>query len=130
MAIDVQDLVAAIGKAATLCLLNAKAGTRIYLTPKGEAVRELLGDEAFEKLLKLAGCETIPGFLQVPLGRNWRMHMLRDQGKTLEEIGLALCMTENGVWRALQKRRPNWMGPAPAAPKKSRQGLSQQTDAA
>ena len=99
---DVAALVAAIGPEATLALVEAMGGTRVYVGRRdrgpSEALAAVIGEAA---ALKLADVQSHD--LRVPLARTWRILVYRAQGSSYREIARRAGCTDSGVWRVLAR---------------------------
>jgi hypothetical protein len=89
-----------IGDDATLALIEAHGGTRLYVprrSPAASRLAEVLGAAAVGQLSATWGGD----YLKVPTAKFWRARILRARGKSYAEIARALGATESSVWRWL-----------------------------
>ena len=93
-------LVDLLGVPGTLALLEAHAGTRLYVakTP-GAAMVSLLGAEAAAALAGAMGGD----YLHVPSAKRWRAILYRARGESYARIARRLGIDENSVGRYLRE---------------------------
>ena len=97
---EVAPLVALIGDAATLALLDAYAGIRIQVPVRARADSSLaraIGPAAAAKLVAEFG----GGKLQVPLAKRWRIQHYRLQGMSYAAIARRVGANERMVHQVL-----------------------------
>ena len=88
-----------IGEEATLRLIEARGGTRLFLR-RGEQQTQLVA-EIGARAAKQLGRHFTGEQVKVPLAKPWRVRVYRARGWSYARIALALGMTEAGVWRLL-----------------------------
>lgn len=96
----VAGLVEAMGIEATLKLLEAFAGERIYVpqtAAAGQVIAEAIGLEAATGLSKAYG----RGYLKVPMAREWRVLIYQSRGLSYRAIARRTKCTEGNVSRIL-----------------------------
>ncbi len=86
---------------AALKLIEARGGRLLYIPHRAERsdLVEIIGADALARLATRAGGDR----LKVPLGREWRVQILRARGQSHGEIASTLGMTESGVYRSLRR---------------------------
>jgi len=93
-------LTEAIGAEATLALIEARAGTRVYVPTRVDADAPLvqaIGAAAVAALAKAhAGCYVTP-----PAAKRWRARVYRARGLSAAAIALKLGVGERTVWKLL-----------------------------
>jgi DNA-binding NarL/FixJ family response regulator len=92
---DVARLVELIGDAATLRLLEARGGVRIYIADpaEGRALVEIVGLDAAAALQGKYGNTRI----KVPVGRQWRVLCYKARGLSRPQIALKVGCSETTV---------------------------------
>lgn len=92
---DVARLVGLIGAEATLKLLEARGGTRIYIpeSAAGGVLAGIIGLDAAEAMHRHYG----KGEIRLPLGRNWRVLCYIALGHNRRQAALKAVCTENTV---------------------------------
>jgi hypothetical protein len=98
--VELEPVVAALGIAAALALLEAKGGTRFYIPIKpafGSPLVEIVGLGPAERLAEAFGSE----HLSVPIARAWRTRIYRVRGESVPAIAARLGITERAVGRIL-----------------------------
>lgn len=92
-----------IGATALMCLIEARAGTRVYI-PRGAApdgkLSQIIGVEAAHRAAAAWGGDTIT----VPVARAWRARQYRAAGLSWAAIAHRLGCHEDTVWRLLRPR--------------------------
>lgn len=97
---DLAPLAQALGREGLLTLLEKRGGTRLPVPSKVGASK--LVDE-LGVAIAAALVEHWGGLvLKVPLGRTWRVEVLRAQGLSYADIATRVGLTEDGVWRILR----------------------------
>jgi len=98
---DVAGLVELIGPEAALALMEARGGTRLYVSEAvaGRTITDIIGIDAAGKLASEYGRDRI----KVPLGRVWRILCYRAQGQSYREIALRVGCGEGMVWSVLSR---------------------------
>lgn len=100
---EVKRIGAWLGAEATLTLVEACGGTRIFIPRRPTEANELTAKVGLGVVQLL--CEHWGGdYLKVPVARGWRILILRSRGLTYPEIARTLNCSENTVWRTLNKR--------------------------
>jgi hypothetical protein len=97
---EIAHFVAAIGEAATLRLIEAYAGTYLYvpLTKRGIAsLGRTIGDEAAVAVAELLGNDRV----RIPLAKGWRARHYKAQGMSKQAIALKLGCNDITVWKYL-----------------------------
>jgi hypothetical protein len=93
-------LTEAIGAEATLALIEARAGTRIYVSMRSDADGVLTGIVGAKAAAALAathgGC-----YVAVPSAKRWRSHVYRGRQMSIAQIAHALRLNERTVQRYL-----------------------------
>ncbi|MFG1466789.1 sigma factor-like helix-turn-helix DNA-binding protein [Xanthobacter sp. DSM 24535] len=97
---ELGGLIALLGDDATLALIQAHAGTRMYV-PQLERTHlvALMGEVATDALVKKLGSN----YLKVPIAREWRVLAYRAQGRSYAEIARLCGCSEGNVWRILHE---------------------------
>jgi hypothetical protein len=92
---DVARLVETIGEEATLRLLEARGGTRLWIPVEAEAgvLASIVGLDAAVKMYGKYG----RGEIKVPLGRPWRVLCYIAMGLNRQQAALKAGCTENTV---------------------------------
>ncbi|GGG30850.1 hypothetical protein GCM10010964_18460 [Caldovatus sediminis] len=101
---ELSRLAALIGGEATLRLIEAHGGTRIFVPARpnqGHPLARTIGLEAARALAAEWGST----WLKVPLCRHWRVRVYRARGESYKAIARRLGMDESGVWRILHAAR-------------------------
>ncbi|MBR0681935.1 hypothetical protein GXW74_15680 [Roseomonas eburnea] len=97
---ELDTLTRAIGADALLRLIEAHAGTRVYVPiepNQGSPLARLIGLDAARALAKIR-----PGAaLKVPLAREWRVRLYRSRGESYSTIARRLGITESTVGKLL-----------------------------
>ena len=104
--LPLHDLVTTIGRPATLALIEAFGGTRVYVPVAPNQASPLvrsIGREAALALSARLGGSSATNVLKVPLARDWRILAYREEGLSYREIARRLAITEDTVWRHLQR---------------------------
>lgn len=98
---DVARLVEIIGPEAAMRLIEARGGTRVYLSDAGEGrtVSDIVGVDAAAKLNAIYGRDKF----KVPLARDWRVLCYRQQGLSYRQMALRVGCSENGVGNILRR---------------------------
>lgn len=89
-----------IGADATLRLIEAHGGTRLYVPEKpnqGSPLARLVGLSQARALADRYGGD----YIRVPLARNWRVRLYRQRGETYPAIARRLGITESQVGKIL-----------------------------
>jgi len=97
---EISHFVAAIGEAATLLLIEAYAGTYLYVpaTKRGIAsLGRVIGAEAAAEVAKLLGNDRV----RIPLAKRWRARLYRAAGMSKQAIALKLGCNDITVWKYL-----------------------------
>jgi len=92
-----------IGPAAALALAEARGGTHVYVPKEPSAscpLVKIVGMEAAVILAAAYGGDTI----KVPVGREWRVMVLRAGETSYARIALSLGIDENTVHRILKQQ--------------------------
>lgn len=100
---EVARLGAWLGPAATLALVEAYGGTRLYVPEKVDPETDLarvLGAEAHALLSSRWGRDV----LKVPVARKWRILVYRGREMSYAAIARKVGCSENMVWRTLSDR--------------------------
>ena len=108
------ELVATIGEAATLALIEARAGARLYVpenVDRAGELAEIVGPDAIGPLVDRFGREQ----LDVPLAKHWRAKIYIGRGFGTNEIATKLGITRSGL-RRLMLRGPDRRGRRAARP--------------
>ncbi len=90
-----------IGVEATLALIAARGGTRLYV-PKVAAGSEIAG-EIGDHAAGLLAAEYGGTYLNVPLVKAWRAAMLKASGRSYADIARAIGSSESGVYKMLAR---------------------------
>ena len=96
---ELAPIVEVIGEAATLKLIEARGGTRLFLR-RGEQQEQLVA-EIGARAAKQLGAHFTGEQLKVPTAKPWRARVYRARGWSYARIALALGTTETSVWRML-----------------------------
>jgi hypothetical protein len=98
--IELEPVVAPLGIAAALAIMEAKAGLRVYIPVKpafGSPLVEIVGFAPAGRLAEAFGGE----HLAVPVARAWRARIYRVRGEAVSAIAARLGVTERAVGRML-----------------------------
>ena len=89
-----------IGAEATLALIEAHGGTRLYMPKRsaGSTPEAAIGPEAAAKLAESHGGET----LRIPIAREWRVRCYRAMGMSYTQIAKKTGLHDGSVHRILQ----------------------------
>lgn len=89
-----------IGAEATLALIEAFAGTRVYVPSRVRVhgpLAKAVGQEAAAALADVhGGCYIVP-----PAAKRWRTSVYRERGLSYAKIALRIGVSEHTVWRYL-----------------------------
>ncbi|SIP95700.1 hypothetical protein [Bosea sp. TND4EK4] len=98
---DVARFVDLVGADATLKLLEARGGTRLWIPERSEdsTLAEIVGLDAAVQLYRKYGA----GEIKVPLGRQWRVLCYIAMGLNRSQTALRAGCTENTVHDILQR---------------------------
>lgn len=98
-----QDLISSLGEDGFLKLVEAHAGTRLYV-PADPDRSDLPATIGYENAARLA--KVYPGgYLRIPLAREMRAIRYHRDGATNGDIARRLGLTEPGVQKLLQRAR-------------------------
>ena len=97
---EVAPLVALIGEAATLALLEHYAGTRVQI-PARVTERSALARAIGLRAARRLGAEMAGTKLSVPLAKRWRILHLRQAGLSYAALARRVGTTESVVYRTL-----------------------------
>lgn len=93
---DVARLVELIGEEATLRLLEARGGTRVYVSAvegDAESLVGIIGLDAAQKMRAKYGATRV----KLPVGRQWRVLCYKAQGMPRPKIALRVGCSETTV---------------------------------
>jgi hypothetical protein len=97
---ELSFLTDAIGAEATLALIEARAGTRVYVPGQINAdgwLAKAIGTTGAAALAEAhGGCYITP-----PAAKRWRAHVYRTRGQSYAEIALRIGVAERTVWKYL-----------------------------
>ena len=112
---DVARLVDLIGPEATLRLVEARGGSRVYAASakEGRRLTELIGAEAAARLHERHS----GGMVKVPVARQWRVLCYIAMGLPRPEIARRAVISENAIGDIL-KRLGHPLGLSAPAPRK------------
>lgn len=98
---DVAQLVNLIGPEATLKLIEARGGTRLYVSDavEGLTIPDIIGIDAAAKLSAVYGRDR----LKVPLARPWRILCYQAMGLSYSAMARRAGCTEGTVWDVLKR---------------------------
>ena len=96
------DLVRLVGEDAALLFIETFGGRRVFI-PKRAATRALISRVIGGTAAKALSAEFGGMQLRVPLAKQWRMKVYRQQGMSHSDIAKAIGATENSVQQALRR---------------------------
>lgn len=98
---DVAMLCRLIGPEATLALVEARGGIKVYIPeqPAGSDLADIVGLDAAAKLSSTYARD----WLRVPLARPWRILCYKAAGLSYKQIALKAGCTDATVWEVLKR---------------------------
>ena len=102
---EVRLLVQAIGEQATLRLVEAFGGTRVYVAARPGEESQVATAVGLEAAAALGATELGGERVRVPLARAWRVQLLHALGATNPEIVRRVGMDRSTVYRIINAKR-------------------------
>jgi hypothetical protein len=100
---ELAELVEVLGPADTMCLIEARGGTVIFVPNKSD--RSKLAEELGEMIAARLSAEFAGCYLKVPLAKSWRIVVLASNGLTHQQIARRIGCHVDTVQRQLSQHR-------------------------